>query len=256
MKRLMFGTLCLVVLLSGSLLAVDEKKGDPAKDPYAEHFSFPPKITLKDQQKEKLAELRKQYEPLLLAYDNRVALARSVKKDVSVADGQNHLRTIRIITRQKNALLDDAQKQALGIKVFIPSYAEEKALSDGKTWDVGQLEKVFIIQSRSYDPEEQVVFFMVLTRRAWTVEERQKDFGNWSSSSGKVQAIFYDKNEVKGVTLDSSEWYRGITRAEAKLSDNEADAGLLRFRIKIDLDVSWDFVKNATSVNLVYPEPK
>lgn len=153
-----------------------------------------------------------------------------------------------------NALLDDAQKQAVGIKVFIPSYAEEKALNDGKTWDLGQLEKVFVIQSRSYDAEEQVIAFLVLTRRAWTPDERRIDYTNWNS--GKVQAIFYDMNEVKTVTLDGSKWYRGMTSGEAKLTDKDADAGLLRFRIKIDLAVNWDSVKDAASVKLVYPEPK
>lgn len=172
---------------------------------------------------------------------------------------------IRQATRQKIALLTEAQKQALGV-VLIPSYAQEKALADPNVWDVEQLEKVYDIQSRSYDPLEDTISFMVVTKKPWTKQERNNDALYWTAVTTvadlntyrgpRVQAIFYDKSEVKIATLEPYGFYPTISRAEAKLTDKQAEAGLLRFRIKIDLTLAWDGVKDAASVKIVYPQAK
>jgi hypothetical protein len=254
MKRLVVYVLGMAAVLAGPLVAADDKKADAPKDPYAEVFSFPSKITLDEKQQEKLAELRKRYEEALTSFDKTLELSGG---DVETSAFKKQL--IRLITRKKNALLTDAQKDALNIKVFIPAYAEEKALNDPKRWDLDQLEKLFVVQSRSYDPEEQVVSFLVLTKRKWTDMERQRDGRLWQSGrdlSPAVEAIFYDKNEAKIMGFTSRWWFQGIMRAEAKLTDKQEQEGLLRFRIKIDLAQYWDSVKNAASVKLVYPEPR
>jgi hypothetical protein len=134
---------------------------------------------------------------------------------------------------------------------------------DDKIWDLAQLEKVFTIQSRSYDPEEQVIDFVVITKQKWTEEERTKDSYNWTSRftkkeglpATKVQVQFWNKKEESIGKLDAAAWYRGLTRTGLKQPDKEAQDGLLRFRIKIDLAEHWH-LKDAASVKFVYPEPK
>jgi serine/threonine protein kinase len=237
---------------------VQEKKVELPKGPYAELFSFAPKITLDQKQKEKLAELRGNYEKSIVALDDSIRRAtnsRSRDSGIWQMDlTQSRAKLVREVTRKRNAILTDAQKQALGIETFIPVYAQEKALGDKKFWDVEQLERAFVVQSRAYDPDEQVISFMVLTRKKWSNQERQRDALRWQS--GAVKAVFYNKQEETLMTLDSSKWYRGITRSETKLTEQQAAEGLLRSRIRIDLAPHWGTLKNAGSVKLIYPDPQ
>ena len=268
MKYWIVWNLSLSIFLIGSFAIGDDKKPDPPKDPFPKLFSFPAKIAPDDKQKEKLAELRQKYEPMLLEMvkqEVRLDKDQAFFQAVSVSASKRQL--MRKIVRKKIAILTEEQREAAGIKTFIPAYAQEKALHDDKVWDLGQLEKIFVIESRSYDREEKVIAFTVLTKRKLTDEERRIDAENWTSrftkkeglAPSKVQIIFYNKNEEKiNPPLDAAAWFRGITRSEAKLTDKEVGAGLLRYRLKIDLADCWDTtqIKDATTVKFVYPEPK
>ncbi len=264
MKRFAAGILGLALLLAGQLAA---RQPEPPKMIYDELFSFPPKIKLDEKQQASLAELRKSLEPRLVEYYKAASAENTSKGRTTGAAGATWRRFLRAATRDKIALLTDEQKQALGV-VIIPSYAQKKALTDPNVWDVEQLEKVYDIQSRSYDPQEDTISFMVVTKKPWTEQERKNDERYWfpggdpSTNLGdRVQAIFYDKSEViiykllSGPQLGPAGPFPSISRAAAKLTDKQAEAGLLRFRIKIDLTLAWDGVKDAATVKIVYPQP-
>jgi hypothetical protein len=263
-------TITLPVFLIGSYSVGDDKGSEPPTDPYAELFSVPSKVTLDDKQKEKLAELRKEYEPQIVKLK---ANLNSPKLDnFSVGFFSQAVKKLeRAVVRKKNLLLTDEQRSALGIKLVVPSFAQEKALSDEKIWDISQLEKVFTIESRSFDPEEHVISFVVITKTKWTDKEKERDGLNWQIAElGKeppVQVIFYNKNDEKifaltgrytiGLPRGGSAWVEGgLTRLPVKLTDKQAEEGLQRFRIKIDLDMDAARDKEAASVKVICPELK
>ncbi|MGH7169319.1 MAG: hypothetical protein ACRELG_03470, partial [Gemmataceae bacterium] len=129
--------------------------------------------------------------------------------------------------------------------------------------------------SRSFDPEEQVISFNVITKRKWTQKERQTDAENWVGGEKfddpLVKIIFYNKHEETSFVLNGGRWQRargrpvsmpgGITKVPIKLTDKQAEEGLLRFRIRIDLDESpamglESSGRGVATVKFVYPEPK
>jgi hypothetical protein len=259
------GLLTLAIFLIGSFVsAAPAPKELPPYDP--ELFAFPSKVTPDDKQKEKLAELRTKYEPMILEMVKTEVRLQNDKSAwfAAISTSASKRQLMRAITREKNAILTEQQREAAGIKTIIPVYATEKGLHDDKVWDLGQLEKVFVIQSRSYDPEEMVVAFVVITKQRLTADERRIDAENWTGRStnqeglipSKVQVVFYNKSEETIARLDAAAWFRGLTRTETKLTDKEVEAGLLRYRIKIDLADQWGALKDAATVKLVYPELK
>jgi hypothetical protein len=257
----------LSVLVSGTLWAAEDKKPEPAKDRYAEVFSFPAKIKLDESQKAKLAELRKEYEKRLSEYDEYVKRP-GLDDTGSLAATRNKL--YRVVGRKKNAILTDEQRRLLGLKDSVPPIVQAKALSDPKVWDLSQLEKLFTIQSRSYDPIEGVISFMVITKRKWTDQERSIDAMKWGRYyESPIQVIFSNEDDESIFKLAGQcilrtrthpRFDRGITRVPTKLTDKEAKEGLLRFRIKIDLDRSDGLnggrLTKAATAKFVYPEPK
>lgn len=166
----------------------------------------------------------------------------------------------RMVGRKQIAILTEAQQKELGIKLEIPSYTEEKALNDEKVWDTAKLEKVFTIQSRSYDAVEGELSFVVISKQAWTDSMKKNDEENWSK--GKAQMTLWGKDEVEIIKLTSGyDTEKSMTRAKLKLTDEEMEKGLIRLRIKIDLDripgVDGGFrPKDAATVQFTYPEPK
>lgn len=255
---------CLLVL--GFLLVTPFLTADPPADAkYAELFAYPAKITLDDKQKEKFADLVKEYEPRISAIDKSLATPPQ-PGERKIYDGRPDYRhqLIREFTIKKNAILTEAQRKALNIKFVIPDCVQEKALSDPKVWDIGQLEKHFTVLSRSYSPEEQLVTFVVITKKKWTEKERSSDAANWNS--GKVKAVFYNKDEELLMSLSCHNnknytFLAQIIRTEPRLTEKEAEDGLVKFRIKIDLapgragEVLFADAKKAASVKLIYPEP-
>jgi hypothetical protein len=235
----------------------EEKKTDSPADPYAnlhairppydELFAVSAKITLDDNQKEQLAALQKKYEPLITGKDKTHGYGQY--------ESQARERFVRAFARQKYALLTDAQREILNIKVPVPPYAQEKGLNDPKVWDLEQLEKVFIVQSRSYDPDEQVVSFTVLSKRKLTPEEQAVDSTNWNGSA--VRATFHNKHEGEIGQLNCG-MYGGITRLQARRTEKDIEAGLVRYQIMIFLNNSsnWDSIKTASGVKLHYPDLK
>ena len=105
----------------------------------------------------------------------------------------------------KNAILTDEQRRILDIKPLIPSYAQDKALNDKEIWDLSQLEKVFTIQKRSFDPEDQILSFVVITKRKWTEKEQKADAKNWAVGEKEfvpaVKVIGYNKHEEQSFIL-------------------------------------------------------
>jgi hypothetical protein len=276
MKHRILLALTLPVFLVNSYSAGDEKKGsEPPKDPYAELFSVPSKVTLDDAQKEKLAELRKQYESgiSIAMLDKKLALPGVIGQD-RIWTQEHRDRLARQVVRKKNAILTEEQRTTLGVKLLIPSIAQEKALNDDKVWDLSQLEKDFTIESRSFDPVEQVVSFMVITKGKWTESERKIDAANWEvtlpiKKDSPVQVIFYNKKEETSYVLtkttlayggvdphDSTKPLCAIMRAPTKLTDKQAEEGLLRFRIAIDMDMEVGLGKDVTGAKFVCPPLK
>jgi hypothetical protein len=153
-----------------------------------------------------------------------------------------------------------------GIEIWIPSFAQEKALNDDKVWDLSQLEKVFTIESKSFDPEEAVLAFKVITKRKWTEKELQADAHNWGGGDWldkpPIKVIFYNKHEETVFEL-RGHYFRSqrnpvfgdITKTPIKLTDKQAEEGHLRFRIKLNLDKFPNRLEVAT-VKFIYPEPK
>ena len=257
-----FAVLFLVV---GLPCAADENKSDPSKDPYAEFFSVPDKVALDEKQKEKLSELRKTHEPQLAQLDKAMTAPGG-----SIDTMFYREKLARALARKRNLVLTEEQRAVLGVKIGTPFIAEEKSLNDDKVWELTQLEKVFTIQSRSYDIEENEISFMVITKRKWTNDEKQSDDLNWSVET--VKAVFYDKNDEVLFTFMPRHRQSprgtnfvggGLSRTPTKLTDKEEEAGLLRFRIKLDLD-HWqahgakgkDTVGSVKSVKLVCPGHK
>jgi hypothetical protein len=271
MKCWIVWPLSLSIFLIASFATGDEKKPVPPKDPYAELFSFPAKVTLDEMQKEKLAALRKTYEPGLAQSDKSIegySRFRDKLTGETIAVIQRHRdKRVRAVVRKKNGILTDEQRAALGIKLCIPSFAQEKALNDENIWDLSHLEKIFTIQSRSFDPEEQVISFNVITKRKWTQKEREIDAKHWGGgerlNEPPVKVTFYNKQEETSFVL-TGRYYTsarafldgGIWRSSLKLTDKQAEEGLLRFRIKIDLDDDLARGREAATVKFVYPEPK
>jgi hypothetical protein len=215
---------------------------DEADKKYDELFSFPPKAKLEAEQKDKLAELRKKHEKTLQQYDRSLRIARG---EGAVNMTQLRVRLLRIIEREKRAILTEDQKKTLGIKVVTPAIAQEKALKDPKVWETGQLEKHFTIQSRSYDPETEVISIMVIGKRALTKEEAQADGQNWQTE--KVRVEFFNKEETLCGRVDPHYWYRGLSRTPAKLTEKEEKDGLVRYLIKIDLGLAVGGKNGATA---------
>ncbi len=272
MKYWIVWNLSLSIFLIGSFAIGDDKKPDPPKDSYAELFSFPPKVTLDEKQKKKLAALRKAYEPGLALQDKSIASYTSRrfrdKHDIGLAMSwrvRNKLE--RAIVRKKTAILTEEQRGVLGVEILIPSFSQEKALNDEKIWDLSQLEKIFTIQSRSFDPEEQLIAFNVITKRKWTEKERKADDTNWAGgdrfNEPPVKVIFYNKQEETSFEL-TGRYYTsaqafvdgGIWRKSLKLTEKQREEGLLRFRIYLDLDDDRGRGREAATVKFVYPEPK
>src|SRR5262249_28812618 len=154
-------------------------------------------------------QLRKEYEPRLAQYDKIIKGDRDGFASAQYKAFKAKLE--RIIVRKKHGILTDHQRKTLGYKVVTPAVLQEQALSDPKVWDLGQLEKQYTIESRSYDPEEQVVSFMVITKRKFTEKEKQADADNWSGSSyyePRIKVIFYDKNDETVLTKPGPHAFR------------------------------------------------
>ncbi|MFO0970020.1 MAG: hypothetical protein U0793_31090 [Gemmataceae bacterium] len=275
MSRNVLVSLYLSTVLAISFSPGEEKGPESPKDRYADLFSVPSKVALDDSQKEKLAELRKEYEKRVSDLDK--ALDRYVKTVTGKGDpewysglSQTREKLARLVVRKKHAILSEEQRTLLGVKAPIPSILQKKALNDEKVWDLSKLENLFIIQSTSFDPEEQALSFMVLTRRKWTDKERASDATDWGGTTyyeSPIQVIFYTKTDEKILILTGPYVKRirgnptgdgGISRVPTKLTDKQVEEGLLRFRITLDLDPPhvWKAAMKATSVTFVYPEPK
>jgi hypothetical protein len=261
MQRFASFALALGVFFVTSVAYGDDKPSGDSK--YIELFSFPAKITLDDKQKETLADLVKEYEPKIRDCDRQLAFY----------GGNDHMKNyrahlLRAFTISKNAILTDAQRRDLNIKYVTPDCVQAKALNDPKVWDIGQLEKHFTVLSRTYSPEEQLVTLVVITKRKWTESERRTDALNWNT--GKVQVLFYNKDEEHITSLFSPssqprhalDAYRGITRTEPRLTEQEEKEGLTKFRLKIDLapgfigEHYFNNIKKPATVKMLYPEPK
>lgn len=256
MTRIMTLTLSIIIV---PMTTAQEKKQET--DPYAELFSFPAKIVPSDEQKDKLADLRKALEPTLKTYDKLLKTPGPYSGEIQ----RYRDSSVRLIGRKKNLILTEEQRKTLGIRIVTPFIANEKNLSDPKIWDLAQLERIFTIESRTFDYEEYAIAFMVITKRKWTDNERQTEASPWLGGNTRVspiEVIFYNKNEEKCLVLTgpftpnsrSATIIGNISRAQAKLTDKQAEEGLQRFRIKVSLDSVDRQIVDAASAKFVCPD--
>jgi len=261
------------------------KKENVKNDPYAELFGFPTKSALDQNvsgvprlsafQEQSLVELRKVHEPEIKGLDVQITQQAQQGKNAQAALVHLEYRRrklVRLIERKRNAVPTAAQATVLGInQIAIPHYATEKALNDPKIWDVSQLEKLFAIESRSFDAGDQVISFTVITKTKWTEAERAMDSKNWgdwnSPTPGKVQVRFYNKDDEfdfaaspQVTPSNPSEW--GLMKSPGKLTDKQAEQGMLRWRITINLEAirgASDGLaateKRIAAAKFVYPPP-
>jgi hypothetical protein len=270
MKSAVLGTVALVVLL-GAVRASDEKKSAPApgKDNREQLFSFPDKITPDGKQKEKLTALRKAHEPDLARLDRNIEECASDPKFRKVQTLYQAKRDelARMVVRKKNLILTDEQRNTLGIKSR--SFTQEKALGDEKVWDLSDLEKLFTIKSRGFDPERDVIWFAVVTKTEWgpSIVETEDVKWSWRGEEDKkaVRVVFYDKDKRANFTLTGD--YRisdrdypegvtrkgGVSRIPTEVTEQEAKRGLRGFRIEINLDHERAREKDAATVKFVHP---
>jgi len=259
------------------------KKEDVKKDPYAELFGFRANVALDQNvsgvprlsafQQQSLENLRKVHEPEIKSLDAQIAQQGKNAQAVLVELEYRRRKLVRLVERKRNAMVTDAQAAVLGINQnMIPQYATEHALKDPKIWDLSQLEKLFIIESRSFDFHEQVISFMVITKTKWTDAELANDSKNWGSwndpvpnDGGKVQVRFYNNAEALefGASPQVTRSNPSLSRASAKLTDKQAEQGLLRWRITISLeairgasDTLATTEKRIVAAKFAYPSPK
>jgi hypothetical protein len=266
------GALALVVLV-GVVRASDEKKAEPAPgtDKYAQLFSFPDKITLDDGQKKKLAALRKAHEADIKRWDVNIGdLASDPKYRKTVNAWQARRDEIaRLIVRKKNLILTDEQRTTLGIKSR--SFTQEKALSDKNVWDLSDLEKLFTIKSKGFDPEKDVIWLTVVTKEQWGPYAVEADDIKWwwrgEEDKNAVRVVFSDKDKRAHFTLTGLSTVidqddpsgrtekGGVSRVPTEVTEEEARRGLSGFRIEINLDHERARDKDAATVKFVYPKP-
>jgi len=124
-----------------------------------------------------------------------------------------------------------------------------------------------MIESKSFDYENNVIAFMVITKKKWTDAERMFEANFWGAYyESPIKAILYNKNDEPTAQFcgpfntrsrTSPSGNGGISRVATKLTEKQMEEGLLRFRIKIDLDTYGEgAVGNAVSAKFVYPEVK